>query len=156
MVRPVQSLGRPGTPVIPAGWQEAHGHVAAETMTATVSLRHPGAVKTYEDRATTYVPLTAYATDQAARIHAMQSRAIAAGTEQAEETLQVAGYLISLEYSRNLDSEPATGDLVDVTACPDPLLVGRTLKVADVVRGSLRFSRDLFCTLVDPAELVTS
>jgi len=154
VVRPQQALGRPGTPVIPAGWQQAHGAVAAKTMTAIVNLRNPGSTSTFNPtgRRTEYTPLAAYATAQAARVQAQTSRAVQPGKEQAEETLQVAGYLVTITLDRPADQEPAAGDLVDVTASDDPLLTGRTLKVADVVRGSLRFERDLFCTLVDPAE----
>lgn len=154
-MRPQQALGRPGTVVIPAGWQEAHGVVAGKTMTATVSLRRPGATtKTFNTttRRTEYTDAAAYATDQAARIQAQTTRGVKPGEEQAEETLQVAGYLVTLAFDRTVDQEPATGDFVDVTASSDPLLTGRSLQIHDVVRGSLRFERDLFCTLVDPAE----
>lgn len=156
-MRPQQALGRPGTPVIPADWQQAHGAVAAKTMTATVNLRHPGSTKTFNTttRRSEFTPLAPYATAQAARVQAQTSRAVQAGQEAAEETLQVAGYLVTLTLDRTTDQEPSVGDLVDVTASGDPLLTGRSLKIHDVVRGSLRFERDLFCTLVDPAEVST-
>jgi hypothetical protein len=153
-MRSQQALGRPGTPVIPPGWQQAHGAVAAKTMTATVDLRKPGSTTGFADRRTTYTPNAPYATDQAARVQAQTSRAVQPGEElQAEEGLQVAGYLVTLTLARDVTEEPATGDLVDVTASDDPLLTGRTLKVSDIARGSLRFERDLFCTLVDPLEV---
>lgn len=154
-MRSQQALGRPGTPVIPPGWQQAHGAVAAKTMTAVVNLRKPGSTTGFADRRTTYTPNTPYATGQAARVQAQTSRAVQAGEEQAEETLQVAGYLVTLTLDRTVEHEPATGDLVDVTASDDPLLTGRSLKISDVVRGSLRFERDAFCTLVDPAEVAS-
>lgn len=154
MVRPQQALGRTGTPVIPAGWQAAHGAVVAKTLTATVALRHPGVTKTWNStsRRTEYTGGAPYATAQPARIQAQTSRAVQPGEESAEETLQVAGYLVTLTLDRTADKEPEVGDLVDVTASDDPLLTGRALRIHDVVRGSLRFERDLFATLVDPAE----
>lgn len=157
MPLPNQALGRPGTPVIPTGWQQAHGAVVAKTMTATVALRKPGGTKTFNttSRRTEYTGVTPYATDQAARIQAEASRAVQPSEEQAEETLQVAGYLVTLTFDRTVDDEPAAGDLVDVTASDDPLLTGRTLKITEAVRGSLRFERDLFCTLVDPSEVAS-
>jgi hypothetical protein len=45
VVRPQQALGRPGTPVIPAGWQQAHGAVVAKTWTVPCEIRHPGGTK---------------------------------------------------------------------------------------------------------------
>lgn len=156
-MRPQQALGRAGTPVIPPGWQQAHGAVAAKTMTATVDLRKPGSTQAFNttSRRTEYTPNAAYATDQAARVQAQTSRAVQRGEEQVEETLQVSGYLVTLTFDRTADQEPATGDLVDVKTSDDPLLTGRTLRIHDVVRGSLRFERDLFCNLVDPAEVST-
>jgi hypothetical protein len=124
-------------------------------MTAVVDLRKPGSTTAFVDRRTTYTPLAPYATDQTARVQAQSSRAVQPGEEQAEETLQVGGYLVTLTFDRDPADEPATGDLVDVTASDDPLLTGRSLKITDVVRGSLRFERDMFCILVDPAEVVT-
>lgn len=131
--------------------------MVAKTMTATVNLRKPGTTKAFADRRTTYTPLAPYATGQAARIQAQTSRAVQPGQEeQAEETLQVSGYLVTLTFVRDVDQEPATGDLIDVTDSDDPLLTGRTLKITDITRGSLRFERDVFCTLVDPAEVSAS
>lgn len=150
-MRPQRAMGRPGTPVIPAGWETSHGTVAAATMTATVNLRKPGGTKTWNTttRRTEYTGASPYATAQPARIQAQTVRTVRSGQEEvAEETLQIAGYLVAIA----LDQEPAAGDLVDVTASSDPLLTGRTLRIHDVVRGSLRFERDLLCTLADPAE----
>lgn len=138
--------------MIPERWQQTHGTVFAKTMTATVNLRKPGGTKTFNNttRRTEYTGATPYATDQAARIQAQTSRAVQPVEEQAEETLQVAGYLVTLTFDRDPAAEPATGDLVDVIDSADPLLTGRTLKINDVMRGSLRFERDIYCTLVDP------
>lgn len=145
----------PGTPVIPAGWNETHGAVFAKTHDATVNLRKPGSTESFDEdtERTVFVPLAPYATGQAAGFQAQTTRAADANAEQAEETLRVTGYLVSLNFDRPLAQEPAIGDLIDVTACADQLLVGRTLKVTGVVEGSRRFGRDLYATLTDPAPL---
>lgn len=155
MPLPRQSTGRPGTVVIPPGWQAAHGAIVARTMTATVDLHKPGATTSTwnpDTRRTEYTAADAYATDQKARIQAQTSRAVQPGEEQAEEALQVTGYLITLTLDRTAAEEPTVGDLVTVKTSDDPLLTGRTLRIHDVVHGSLRFERDVFATLVDPAQ----
>lgn len=152
-MRLTQALGRPGTQVIPDGWQESHGQVFAKTMPAKVNLRKPGSTKTQNPttQVTEYVPLAPYAADQRARIQPQTSRAVDSSAEQATETLQVVGYLVTLVFDRPLNKEPAVGDLVDVLGCTDPLLTGRSMLITEVVRSSMRFERDVFCTLTDPA-----
>lgn len=147
MPRPTRSYGRPGTPVIPADWQESHAPVAQGTMTATVSLRKPGSTTVFDEATgqTEYTPLTPYATAQPARIQAYRATAIDRAKDVADETVRVTGYLVSVPW----DNAPDEGDIVDVTASKDGDLAGRSLVVIDVVRGSLRFTRDLFCTLHD-------
>lgn len=147
-MRAQRAQGRPGTAVFPPSWSASHGVVAAKTMTAVVNLRKPGTTKTWSDELEQNVPVknTAYAEDQAARVQA-QRRVARHEIEAAEETLHVAGYLVTLTFDRDVAEEPAVADLIDVTASDDPLLTGHTLRVLEVVHGSLRFERDLFCTL---------
>ena len=143
--RPNRSYGRPGTRVIPADWETSHAPVAESTMTATVDLRKPGSTTSFNEGTgqTEYVPLAPYATAQPARVQAYRETAIDRTRDVADETVRVAGYLVTLPLASN----PSAGDLVDVTACTDPQLAGRTLLVVDTVRGSLRFERDVFCTI---------
>lgn len=145
MPRPTRSYGRPGTPVIPADWQASHAAVAVGTMTATVSLRKPGTTSVFNEDTgqTEYTPLPAYTTGQPARIQAYRATAIDRAKDVADETLRVTGYLVTLPWAVSVDE----GDLVDVSSCTDPELAGRSLLVIDLVRGSLRFERDVFCTI---------
>lgn len=140
-VRPVAG-GRPGTEVVPTGWEAAHAAPAAGTMTATVEIRQPGGTQEWDDasESTVTVPFAPYAT-VAARVQALTNDAQV--VDAAEQSVTVSGYLVTVPA----DTSPARGHLVTVTATNDPLLEGRELRVTDVVLGSLRFERDLFCDL---------
>lgn len=142
-MRPRRAYGRPGTPVIPAGWAEGHSPVAAGTMTAACSLRHPGTTQKWSDELeqNVEVPLAPYYADRC-RVQALATQArpvVVAGDRE-----MVAQYLVTVELGVE---EPAELDLVTVTGSGDPVLEGRTLTVVQVVRGSLLVERDLFCTL---------
>lgn len=125
-----------GTRVIPAGWAEHHRPTTDSAKTATVDLRH---------KRTTRDPETPYATDLPARIQVQDAQGWQ--REVVTDTVTVRGYLVSLPGATN---GVQIGDSVDVKTCHDPdLIVGKTLLVRDVIRGSERFDRDLFCTLAD-------
>lgn len=149
MPRPNRAYGRPrSNPVIPAAWETDHAPVAQATMTATVNLRKPGASSTSFNVATQQtvpVPFAPYASGQPARFQAYRATAIDRAREVAEDTVRVTGYLVALPLQLN----PDEGDQIDVTACSDADLVGRTLTVVDLVRGSLRFERDVFAMVND-------
>ncbi len=173
MPRPSRSFGRPGTRVIPDRWNTDHAPVAAATMRALVSLRHDAGAttKTYTpyDPAnpdntgrTTYDAASPYATDVPARIQGLREMTTRGNQATAEESLRVSGYLVTLPLDDLVDptsptDEPqrgsliATGDIVTVIKCADPLLLlpGTELHVTDIVRGTERWERDLFCELVD-------
>lgn len=141
-VRPV-ATGRPGTEVIPTGWAAGHQAAADGTKTARVALRLPGTTSRWDEasQSTVTEPYAPYASDVPARVQALanDARVITA----AEQTVTVTGYLIAVPA----DLAPQRGHIVTVSGSGDPLLDGRELKVDDVVRGSLRFERDLYCSL---------
>lgn len=141
-VRP-PAAGRPGTEVIPSGWAAGHRGAAEGGMTATVALRQPGTTTSWDEanQRTVSTPLAPYATAVPARIQALTNDAKA--VDAAEQQITIADYLVAVP----LALDPAVGDLIQVTASGDPTLDGRDLTVVDVVRGSLRLERDLFCTL---------
>lgn len=157
MPRPQRAYGRPGTTVIPPDWGTSHAPVAEGTMPDRVSLRAPGGTGSgwnETEKRTDVTPFTPFATDVPARIQALTERR-GAGAEQttADDLVRVAGYLVSLPLTADgvddvvVDGESDT--LIDVTTSADPLLAGKTLRVADIVRGSSRFERNLLCTLND-------
>lgn len=148
MPRPRLGYGRPGTTVIPAGWNEAHAPVAAATMRCPVKLRHPGTTESWNNTTeqTDHVPLDPY-WEGGARVQAVKSGRTDGSTVVAGDEVHVAGYLMTLP----LEVDPAVGDLVDVddAYADDPALAGRTLRVTDVILGSERFERDVFATITD-------
>lgn len=131
--------------VIPADWAAAHRPVAEGTMRGRVALRVAGTRQVWSDAddQNIAVPLAPYATDVPARVQALagQARVI----QLADDTEVIADYLVVIPAARVV----AGGHLVDVTACDDPDLLGRTLRVEKAVRGTELFERDLFCTLDD-------
>ena len=157
MPRPTRAQGRPGTEVIPAQWQESHGVVAAKTMTFTVNLRHPGTTMAYDHSVghSVATPLAPSPTNVPTRVQAHRETAQDSERVQGEESVRVTGYLVTLPLSTDLTGL-ATGDLIDFPAdCPDPLLAGAHLRIVDLIRGSLRFERDVFAVINDTATEVT-
>jgi hypothetical protein len=146
MPRATHAQGRPGTPVIPTDWAATHQVPAQKTMVgATATLRNPGTVQAWSVplEQMVAVPKTPYAVDQPCRALALSQQAKEVVAADDPET--VADYLIVVPAAL----EPAEKDLVTI-ACPsDPLLDGRVLEVQQVVRGSIRWERDLMCNLVD-------
>jgi hypothetical protein len=136
---------------VPASWGRDHAPVAATTRNATVTLSHAGTVGDNTDgwssdaRATTPTPDTPYATGTTARIQALTS--LRAGSVLAAEESVVEGrYLVTVD----LDLPARVGDEVVVTQCPGDvqLLQGESLRVDQVIAGTDRAERDLFCTLI--------
>lgn len=146
MPRPRQAHGRPGTRVIPKNWGSSHAPVMEKTMTdATCELREPGTEQVWDDPSgqMVQVPKVAY------YIGGCQVQALtndARVSVQAEDPESVANYLVTVPA---IVGQVRGGHLLKVTTCDDPALTDRVLVVRDVVRGSHRFERDLFCTLTD-------
>ncbi|WP_435744910.1 DUF6093 family protein [Nocardioides sp. SYSU DS0663] len=137
--------GRPGWPGPLDGWAEVHRPVVAATHTAPIGLRKPGTTQAWSDAEEQMVAvlLDPYWTGTA-RVQALATQARVVVT--AGDTETVASYLVAVDAA----AVPAEGDLVDVSAgSGDPLLDGRTLRVLQVLVGTERMERDLFCTLND-------
>lgn len=145
MPRPTRSQGRTGTPVIPTGWTDSHRPVAEQTMRdATVRVRRPGATQAWSDAEQQMVetPIAPYY-DGPARIRQLAPHfhtTVAAG-----ERVATAHYLVVVPA----DVTPAVDDLVTVTEVDDGHLQSRSMVVAQVTAGSLRWERDVYCTLTD-------
>lgn len=147
MPRPVRSQGRPGTPVIPAGWEGGHQPVVAKTLSAMVAIRLPSTKQAWNEteEAMVAVPQVPYYTDTA-RIQILQARD--QNPTVAEDPETISGYLVVIPADVTPPAQGSfEGHLIEVTDSTDPLLDGRVLIVREVVRGSLRFERDLFCEL---------
>jgi hypothetical protein len=136
--------------VLPADWPGSVAAVAEGFMTrATVNLRSASVTTGYDTgtNRTVATPQTPFATSVPARILGLtQVRIPPADAVGAQ--VRVVDYRVSIPVTQ-ADVRLEPGLLVDVVTCSDPLLVGRTLQVSDVVRGSHLLERDLICTLND-------
>lgn len=151
MPRPVRAQGRPGTSVIPADWADSHRPVIAKTLGATIAFRHPGGTTGPLDPDTdqpTYVPNPPYQTGKC-RIQVL-ARADQQKTDVADQPVQKVGYLVVVDTTDEDLAHPITvddlGDITAVDANGDPTLVGRTLVVDSIARGSIVWERDIYCT----------
>ena len=153
-MRSQRGYGRPGTAVIPPDWNTSHGQAAAGTMTATVALRAPGGTPSWVDDPegghTEVVPFPPFAEDVPARITPIGAGG-GPGQEAVDIQVQVAGYMVGLPIdAAGVDAIVVDGEsntLVDVITSDDPLLTGKSLRVEDIERSSLRFERTLLCVL---------
>lgn len=146
MPRPRHAQGRPGTAVIPLDWAATHQPVAEKTMVdGLATLREPGTRQAWSPTAEQMeaVAKTPYAVNKPCRVQALSQKANDFTT--AEDTETAAMYLVVVPASLN----PSEKHLVTITGTPDATLNGLVLEVQQVVRGSIRWERDLFCTLVD-------
>lgn len=132
--------------VIPRDWSEHHRPVLDTTRDATVTLARAGGTQgTFDPVSGTWgnTPATPYYTGTA-RIQAFS------GNEQivlaGEQTVSTLGYAVSLDHAVG---GVELGDVLTVTTIDDngdAELVGRSLTVAAIVRGSLHWERRLLCT----------
>jgi hypothetical protein len=155
---PNQSVGRPGTPVIPADWSTAPRIVMAGTRTGQCGLRHPGAATGAFDPATGTYPgaeRTAYWTGSCR----IQATPIFGGRPEdaAGEAITTVAYLVAVDLDADDPADQLrVGDLVRVSALDDngdQTLIGRDLTVQSIARGTLAWERDLVCVdqLTPPA-----
>lgn len=150
MPLPKQSVGRPGTPVIPADWSVAPRIVMASTRTGTCSLRHPGAATGPFNPTTGTYPGAQHAAYWSGTCR-VQVQPVFGGGEKdtAGEAVTEVAYLVAVDLDADDPAdEIRIGDLLTVSALDDngdPTLVGRGLTVQSVARGSLAWERDLVC-----------
>lgn len=138
-----------GTKVIPPGWSDHHRPVAAGTMTATCNLRLPGVTSgSFNSTSGTQggTPNTPYLTGAKCRLQAQSIGEKGVEHLVADQQVTTMLYLVAIDWSTGGAVEPAVGHLVDVVTAEDATMVGRTLTVKAVVRGSLVWERDLICT----------
>ncbi|CAI9417359.1 DUF6093 family protein [Nocardioides sp. T2.26MG-1] len=144
-MRPRRAYGRPGTAVIPDGWEADHRVVAEKThRAATVSLRHPGTRQAWSEteQQNIEVPLDPYWTGPA-RVTELATR------DQVKVTAGDREVVVRYDVAVDAGVVPSVDDLVTVTEVDDAFLAGRTLRVAQVSGGSLRFERVFSCSLND-------
>lgn len=131
----------PGSSPIHPRFVEHHRPVATGTMTADVVITRPGA------GAGTFDPVTRKTTPPAAtttytgpaRVQTMLR--VNQPVEFGGQQVSLHRYQVSIEWSGVVRVD----DAVTVTAASDPALVGRRLRVIDVIVSSLEWQRDLLC-----------
>lgn len=122
-------------------WASAMAPIAEQFMLeAVVSLRNPGGTTAFSEvlGRTATIPFPPFALYLAANVIPISASTVSAVDEQT----WVLGYRVLLPLSTDptlLDE----GILVDVNTCSDPLLVGKELRVTDVVRGTHQLQREL-------------
>lgn len=136
-------VGLPNTRVIPAGWAEHHRPTANGTMTATIEWFHRGQPEPYELPEGWTGPEPFHTSP--CRVQELNASGRAVPTEQ---PVFERDYLVSIpiDGAPEIRAGEQDGDYGKVTACDDPLLIGRILNVTDVQHGSLMFERDIVCT----------
>lgn len=146
MPRPTRAYGRPGTKVLPADWAASHRPTVEGTLHGTVTLRRPGSTQTWSDALGEMVetPRAPYAT-VACRVQRLGGDRAHTVTVAGDREV-VADYLVVIPAAT---AGVAHLDLATVSATGDALFDGRTLTVGEVVHGTERFERDLFCVLAD-------
>jgi hypothetical protein len=133
-------MPRPGSRVIPAGWEQHHRPVLETTRTATVTFtRFSGPPEHDAATGSTSRPsVTVYS-----GLFRIQEHQVAAHTDDVAAQ-QITTHAYQLSGAVEVDLQ--INDMGHVDACDDPTLVGRGLLVSDIQRGSLLFERTFTCT----------
>lgn len=145
------------TRIIHPRWMEHETPAVLGTMTALVRLSKPAQLGTRDPAsgATPTLPPQAYY-EGPGRVQARGGAAPA--TNAGERLITTAPYLVAVPVDLaaaatapvELTDVPELGDLVDVLAADDPLLVGARLYVTEVPTASIVLQRNLGCDLNRP------
>lgn len=132
-------MSRPGSRVIPAGWEEHHRPVLATTRTATITFRRISGPPVHDPATGSTDQPRAVVFSGPCRIqeHQLNVHSTVAGAE----LITTHTYHVSLSVEADLRQN----DIGTVDASDDPTFVGRELRVNDIQRGSLLFQRDVIC-----------
>lgn len=138
--------------VVPHGWDDYHRPIVEGTLTARVELRHPAVVVATSFNAATQQTEVAAPVPYFEGWARVQSVAgVGSSTPTADDPEPVADYLVVV----SADAVVEAGDLVTILNSGDPVADSTPLYVSRVEAGSLRFERDLLCTL-NPHQTTTS
>lgn len=135
----------PSSRVIPTGWSGHHRGVARGGMTATCRLEQAGTGEGAwnENTQSTDPPAPTTSWSGPCRVQAQPTQAQDA--ESAGQQVTTRTYLVAVPLHAVLPEAGVNGGRVVVTACEDPTLLDRPLRIADITRGSLLWERDLVC-----------
>lgn len=139
-------MPRPGSRVIPAGWQSHHRPVVEGTWTAWCTIDGPGTGEgTWNDETNQYDPpgRVILHTQVPCRV---QQHTLPQAADVGTQQVSSHDYLVVVPISI---TDAAVDQRVTVTGSRDqddpvdPSLIGRPLVITDVQRGSLTWERDL-------------
>lgn len=142
-------MPRPGSRVIPDGWEAHHQPTAEATMTAECVITRPSSAqagRVFDEvtgRTTYPTPAQVYAGP--CRLQRADVQALPVPVGQKPTTLRRYDLALPLAAAR-----VQVDDLVTMTAATDPDTVGRRLRVIDVRAGSLVWQQDLVCEEQEP------
>lgn len=143
MVRDTTALGRPGWQLLPDGWEAHHTPVAAQQMTGTCHIWSGPATRTTDP--TTGEVVWGYGTRLTTGPVPVRLQQLVTDSDQPAGGQQVTTHRYRATLSRPTDS-PSTQWILEVVTSSDASLTGLHLQVIDILRGTLRWQRDLIAT----------
>lgn len=133
-------MPRPGSRVIPTGWEAHHRPVLATTRTATITFRRFSGPPVHDaETGSTSRPTAVVYTGQ---FRIQEDQETGHETDAAAQQITTHRYQMSGPVEVDLEID----DVGTVTAANDPTLIGRELRVTDIERGSLLFERTFMAT----------
>jgi len=134
-------MPRPGTPIIHPRYEQHHRHIPEGASTATCRIQRPstepGVFDPNTGTTTPAAPTTLY-DDLPCRVQEIRDEQRSLTGEQIVTTRR---YMVIVSYDV---TNVQVDDWVELITATDPtLLGGRKLFITDVMRGSVRFERDL-------------
>jgi len=134
--------------VIPHGWDDQHRPVADATHTARVEIRHPvvATAGSWDDalQENVVTPAAPFFTGWA---RVQRTGGQGNTTPAADDPEPVTRYLVAIGADDPAADQVEAGDIVTVFLSGDAAADATPLIVEHVTMGSLRFERDLTCTL---------
>lgn len=131
-------MPRPGSRVIPTGWEARHRPVLESTRTATVTFRRFSGPPVFDPETGSTTRPRVVVCSGTFRIQQQAP----SETDAAAQDITTHAYQLSGDVTVDLQ----INDVGTVDASTDPTIVGRELRVTDVQRGSLLFERTFTCT----------
>jgi hypothetical protein len=133
--------------LLASDWEVTAATVVEKFMLeATVNLRRSGQISRWDEQLgrTVSDPYPPFLSAVKASIKPISG----SPTGVVEEQAWILGYRVSVPRSISPSSgQLDEGIIVDVVTCSDPMLVGKSMKVSDITRGTHRFQRDLITSL---------
>lgn len=133
---------------IPEDWGSNLTTVTDQFMLeATVSLRKPGGTTTWDDNLgrTVFTPYPPFVLSTPASIQPMSA---GGATQVVDQKVFVLGYRVAVPRdTAPTPTQMDEGVEIVVLTCSDPMLVGVTMRVNDVLRGVHRMQRILYADI---------